>query len=77
MILHHIPHDSHPVVIASSMFNINGLHGRYLYMIDIVPVPDGLEYCIGKPKHQNILNGLFCQVMIDSEYLMFLKILMN
>jgi hypothetical protein len=35
-------------------------------MVDIAAVPHGLEDAVGKPENQNVLNGLFSQVMIDT-----------
>ena len=35
-------------------------------VIDVLPIPKGLYYRVRKAKHQQILNGLFPQIMIYS-----------
>src|SRR5260370_19268891 len=42
-------------------------------MIDVTPVPDGLEDGIVEPKHHNILYGFFSQIVIDTVNLILLQ----
>ena len=40
-------------------------------MVDEIPVPNGLEQSIGKPKCQDVLCGLLAEEVIDPENLVF------
>ena len=40
-------------------------------MIDVAAVPDGLEDSVGKTERQDVLHGLFAQVVIDAVDLFF------
>jgi hypothetical protein len=42
------------------------LGGGDLHVIDVVPVPDGLEARIGEPEHQHALPRFFAQEVIDA-----------
>jgi hypothetical protein len=39
-------------------------------MIDVAPVPDWLENAVAEPKGEDVLDGLFPQVMVDAVDLM-------
>ncbi len=42
-----------------------------LHMIDMIAIPDRLEHAIGEAQHQDVLNRLFAEVMIDPIELVF------
>ena len=42
------------------------LRGRDLDVLDVVAVPDRLEDRVPEPQHQDVLDGLFAEVVIDS-----------
>ena len=46
-------------------------------MIHITTIPNRLEYGVGKAEHQNVLDGLFGQIMVDPENLMFTEVFMD
>ena len=48
------------------MFDANRFGNRDLHVIDIATIPHGLKNPIRGSKHQNILNGLFAEIMIDT-----------
>ncbi len=41
-------------------------HGD-LHVVDVVGVPDRLEHLVGEPQGQEVLHGLFAQVVVDPE----------
>lgn len=73
MALEHIPQCTCPVVVARPVFDANGLGCRNLHTVNIVAVPDRLKNGVGEPKHQNVLNGFFAEVVVDAIYLRFVE----
>jgi hypothetical protein len=56
MALEHIPKGSNPIVKARPAADTTGLGMGDLDMIDIVPIPKGLEQKIGESEYQHILD---------------------
>ena len=48
-------------------------HGD-LHMIDVFVIPERFEDGVGKPKNEEILNGLFAEIMIDPVDLALIEI---
>ena len=71
VIRHHIPQGACIVEISAAQFDANGLGIRDLNVIDVAPVPDGLEDGIVEAKNHDVLHRLFTQVMIDAIDLVF------
>jgi hypothetical protein len=46
-------------------------------VIDIAPVPDRLENAVGEAEHQNVLDRLLAQVMVDAIDLLLVQDLAN
>src|SRR6185312_11766658 len=42
-----------------------------LHVVDMIAIPDRLEYAVGKAQHHDVLHGLFAEIMIDAEDLIF------
>ena len=42
-------------------------------MIDVAPVPDGLENSIAEAEHHQVLYGFFSEIMIDAVNLAFIE----
>jgi hypothetical protein len=40
---------------------------RDLHVVDVAPIPDGLEHPVGEPERQDVLDGLLSQVVVDPE----------
>ena len=66
MILHHIPQCARLLEVTAAAFDANALRHRNLHIIHVVAVPNRLENPVGESKDQDILNGLFAQVVIDA-----------
>src|SRR3989442_15256842 len=58
------------VVVTSAFLHSDGFSHRYLYVIDITPVPNRFENSIGETESQNILNRLFSEIVIDPVHLL-------
>ena len=69
MVLEHVAKRADLVVVAAAPLHPDRFgHGR-LHMVDEVSVPDRLENAVGEAERQDVLDGLFAQVMIDAEHL--------
>jgi hypothetical protein len=55
------------------MFDAHLFSDSDAHVVHVMPVPDRFKEGIGKAKHQNILHGLFAQVVVDPEDLGFVK----
>ena len=73
VIRHHVAQRTGCVVIAAAMFDADGFRHRDLHVIDVAAIPDGLENAVGEAESQNVLDGLFAQVMIDAINLVFVR----
>jgi len=73
MVLKHVPQHAGLFVVTGAVLHAQLLGGGDLDVIDVAAVPHGLEQHIGEPEHQNVLDGLFGQVMIDAVNLVFME----
>ncbi|MBA7679572.1 hypothetical protein ES703_87871 [subsurface metagenome] len=73
MILKYIAKSARFIIIARPVFDTDCFSYRDLYIVDVIAVPNRLKNCIGKPEHQDILNGFLTEVMVDTVYLRFIK----
>ena len=71
MILEHVAQKSGVFKIFRPMLDPDGLRHRDLDGINIVAVPDRLENKVRKAEHQNVLNGLLAEIMVDPVDLAF------
>ena len=71
MVLEHVPQDAGLFVITGPVLNPEVLAGVDPYILYIVAIPEGLEDGVGKPENQDILDRLFCHVMINAKHLVF------
>ena len=72
VVRNHVPQCAGSIEVSAALFHADGFSIRDLHMIDVTPVPDGLEDGIVEPKHHNILYGFFPQVVIDTVNLILL-----
>src|SRR5690606_34388165 len=61
------------IVVSTAIFHTKLFCHRYLYMVDVVPVPYGLKHRIRKAEGKEILYGFFAEVVIDPIDLIFLE----
>ncbi len=66
MILDHIAQCAGMVVVLAPMLHPDLFGDGDLHMVDVVPVPYGLEEEVGKTKGQYVLDRLFAQVMVNT-----------
>src|SRR5579885_3598555 len=71
MVLHHIANSPGLLVIRGASLQANIFGHSDLHVVHVAPVPDWLENAIGEAEDQDILDGLFPQVVIDAIDLLF------
>ena len=69
-ILHDIPDDSKLVEITSTTFGAEGLLEGDLDVGDEILVEGGVEHDVGESEHEEILDHLLSEIMIDSKDLL-------
>ncbi len=73
VVLHHVAQRAGAFVVGPTMPDpIFFCHGD-LDVFNVAPVPNGLEQRVSEPKRQDVLHGLFTQVVIDAEDLGFFE----
>ena len=73
MILNHVTQTSALFVVASTRAHPDFFGHGDLHTIDEVSIPQWFENRIRESLHQQILHGLFTEIMIDPIHLMLLK----
>ena len=53
------------VVVAAALLDADGLGHGDLHVVDVAPIPDGLEDAVGEPERHQVLDGLLPEVVID------------
>jgi len=54
------------VIITAPVLYPQGFRNGNLYMINIVAIPNRFKDGVGKPEHEDILNGFLTEIMIDA-----------
>ena len=67
----HVAQAAGVLVVAAAPLDAEGLRHRDLHVIDVAAVPDRLENAVGEAENQNVLDGLFAEVMVDAVDLAF------
>ena len=65
MIRHHVAQGAGALVVLAPPLDPKLLRHGDLHMVDVATVPDRLEDAVRESKHQNVLNRIFAEVMID------------
>ncbi len=73
VIWHHVAQRSGLIVVTAALFHAHGFRHRNLHVIDVAPVPDGLEDSVGESKRQDVLDRFLAQIMIDAIDLLFFR----
>src|SRR5262245_56120825 len=73
MIRDHIAKRAGLFVVTSAVADPQRFRRGDLNVVDTVAIPDWLKHRIAKSKHNEVLNRLFAQVMVDAVHLMFLE----
>ena len=77
MILDHVAQRAGFLIIGAAALDADRFGGRDLHVIHVAPVPQRLENAVAEAEGQNVLDGLFAQVMIDAVDLRFGKDLLQ
>ena len=73
MILDHIPHRPGSIIIFPSILHPQSLSSADLDGIDIIMIPQWLENTVREAQYQDILHGLFPQIMVDTINLLLME----
>ena len=65
------------VIVTGAMFHADLFGDSDLDVIDVVAVPERLKDGVRKTRHQNVLNGLFAQIMVNAIDLILAEGLMD
>ena len=66
MVLKHITRHARLVKEVATTFNTDFFSDGDLYILDVFVVPKWLKDFIGKAEHENVLNGFFPEVVINT-----------
>ena len=66
MVLEHVPQGAGLLVVARAVLDSDRFGRRDLDMIDVFSIPDRLIDRVGEAEHEDILDGLLAQIMIDA-----------
>ena len=66
MILDHVAQGASFLVIGATPFDADGFGRCNLNMVDIAAIPERLEDAVAEAESQNVLHGLFAEIMIDA-----------
>ena len=67
VILHHIPQCTGLLVVAATSLDADSLGNRHLDVVHVAPVPDRLEDPVSKAEYEDVLHGLFAEIVVDAE----------
>ncbi len=65
MVLDHVPERAGTFVVGRASLDAELLGDRDLDVVDVVVAPDRLEDAVGKAQDQDVLHGLFGEVVVD------------
>src|SRR5258708_3564625 len=71
MVLDDIAQGSRLLIKWPAALDAEGFSGGDLDVVDVVAVPDGLEDAVGETEDEDVLDGLFAEVVVDAEDLAF------
>ena len=73
MVLDDVAEGAGFLVEGPAAFDADGFGGGDLDVVDVVAVPDGLEDAVGEAEDEDVLDGLFAEVVVDAEDLVFVE----
>ncbi len=65
MVRHHVAQRPRGVVELAASLDIERLRDGDLDMVDVIAIPQRLENAVGEPKHQDVLNRLLPEIVVD------------
>src|SRR5713226_7647113 len=66
MVRHHVAQRAGAVIVTAAFLYAHALGCGDLHMVDITAIPDRLEDAVGETEDQDILHGLFAEIMVDA-----------
>ena len=73
MVLDHVAQRARLIVIAGPGSDPFFLGDRDLHMVDVLLIEQRLEEAVREAEHQNVLNGLLSEIVIDAVDLAFVE----
>ena len=67
VVLHDVAEGAHRLVEPAPPLHAEGLRHRDLHAGDEAPVPDRLEHRVGEPEHEQVLDRLLAEEVVDAE----------
>src|ERR1700675_5074826 len=71
MVRDHVPQRTSCFIKVPAAADIKGLGDSDLDVIDMVTIPDRFKHAVSETQDQDILDGLFAEIMIDPVDLVF------
>ena len=65
MVWDHVTQCTGCIIEAAATTDIQRFSDGDLHMIDVIAIPDRLEHAVGETQHQDVLNRLLTEIMID------------
>src|SRR5260221_589797 len=55
------------LVVRAALLDAEGLGDRDLHVVDVLAVPDRLEDAVREAQHEDVLDGLLAEVVVDAK----------
>jgi len=65
VVLHHVAQRPRLLVVRAAGLDADGLGDGQLDLGHVVAVPQRLEDAVGEPEHEDVLDGLLAEVVVD------------
>src|SRR5258705_13833967 len=73
MVLDHIADGAGAVIVATATLHADLFGHQNLHVVDVAAIPERLEDAVAEPEGQNVLDGLFAQIVVDPVDLAFVE----
>src|SRR6202043_1860738 len=62
----HVAQSAGRVIELAAPLDIEGLGNGDLNVVDVISIPQRLEYAVRESKHHDVLNGLLSEIVVDA-----------
>jgi len=66
VVRHHVAQGAGNVVELAASLDVKGFGNGNLDMVDVISIPQRLEYAVREPKHHDVLNCLLSEIVVDA-----------
>ncbi len=73
MALNHVAECARGFIEAAAALDAERFRGGNLHVIDVIAIPQRLEDSVSKSEHEQVLNRVLAQIMIDAVDLLFVE----